>query len=172
MSHIRTLPLGQSHGWHFMFRLSRIVSNPQLTSFQKLVGFENYFAEMIITTRQCVVYENHVAHSNVKVPVHTHILCIGLSCAAHNFILRGGIWKLFGINYHQAKTMCPVQEPCCYIKGQVYSSHLQFMHRLKWNLSFRLKTLLLGLPQGWCDKKIWFSIHLYGPIKGLSYSRH
>ena len=23
--------------------------------------------------------------------------------------------------------MCPVQEPCCYVKGQVHSSYLQFM---------------------------------------------
>ena len=32
--------------------------------------------------------------------------------------------------------------------------------------------LLLGLPQGWYDIGIWFSIRSYGPIKALSYSRH
>ena len=26
-----------------------------------------------------------------KVTVHTHSLCIGISCPAHNFILHGGI---------------------------------------------------------------------------------
>ena len=52
-----------------MFRHSRIVSS--ITSFQKLVGFENYLAEMIIMTRQCVVCKNHVARSKVKVTVHT-----------------------------------------------------------------------------------------------------
>ena len=62
-----------------------------ITSFQTLVGFENYLAEMIITTRQCVVYKNHVARSKVKVTVHTHSLYIGISCSAHNFILHGWI---------------------------------------------------------------------------------
>ena len=31
---------------------------------------------------------------------------------------------------------------------------------------------LFGLPQGWCNIRIWFSIHMYGLIKALSYSRH
>ena len=82
---------------------------------------------MIIVTSRCVMYKNYVARSKVKVTVHTHSLCIGISCSAHNFILHGGIWKLFGINDHQAKIMCPVQEPCCYVKSQVHSSHLQFI---------------------------------------------
>ena len=29
------------------------------------------------------------------------------------------ISKLFGTNDHQDKTMCPVQEPCHLVKGQV-----------------------------------------------------
>ena len=38
------------------------------------------------------------------------------------------------------------------------------------HIRVRLITLLLGLPQRWCDIRIWFSIRLYGPIKALSYS--
>ena len=56
-----------------------------------MVGLENYLAEMIITTRQCVRCKNHVARSKVKVTVHTYSLCIGISCSAHNFIRYGGI---------------------------------------------------------------------------------
>ena len=40
------------------------------------------------------------------------------------------------------------------------------------SISIRLITLLLGLPQEWCNIGFWFSIRLYGPIKVLSYSRH
>ena len=99
-----------------------------------MVGLKNYLAEMIITTKQCVACKNHVAGSKVNVTVHTYSLCIGISCSAHNFIWHDGIWKLFDTSDHQDKTMCHVQEPCCYVKGQVHSSHLQFIHRLKWNL--------------------------------------
>ena len=53
--------------------------------------------------------------------VHRHLI----------FIRHGGTGKLFGTNNHQDKTMCLVQEQCCYVKRQVHSSHLQFMHRLK-----------------------------------------
>ena len=52
--------------------------------------FENYLAEMIITTRRCVVFKNHVARSKVKVTVKTYSLCIGISSSAHNFIWHGG----------------------------------------------------------------------------------
>ena len=41
-----------------------------------IVGFENYFAEMIIVTRQCVACKNHVPRSKVKVTVDTLSLCI------------------------------------------------------------------------------------------------
>ena len=37
---------------------------------------------MIITTRRCVVCKNHVPRSKVKIIVHTHSLCIGISCSA------------------------------------------------------------------------------------------
>ena len=47
------------------------------------------------------------------------------------FMGPDGIGKSFGTNDHQDKTMCPVQEPHCYVKGQVHSSHLQLMHRLR-----------------------------------------
>ena len=92
-----------------------------LTSFQKSVGFENYLAQMIITISQCVVSKNHVARSKVKVTVHTYSLCIGISCSAHNVIQYGGIRNFFGTNDHQDKTVCPVQEPCCFVKDQIHS---------------------------------------------------
>ena len=39
------------------------------------------------------------------------------------FQRHGGIGKLFGTN-DQDKTMWPVQEPCCYVKGQVHIYNL------------------------------------------------
>ena len=171
MEELCPLVKGQGHGRHFEFRHSRIVQ--PVTSFQTLVGFENCLAEMIITTRQCVVCKNHVARSKIKVTVHTHSLCKGISCSAHNFILHDGIWKLYGTNDHQDKALCPAQEPCCYVKGQVHSLHLQFMHKLKWNLFLSGSLLCCGacLRDG-AIIRIWFSICLYGPIKALSYSRN
>ena len=45
-----------------------------------MVGFENYMAEMIITTKQCVECKNHVARSKVKVTVALKI------CALQNSV--------------------------------------------------------------------------------------
>ena len=58
---------GQGHNWHFKFVRSRTVSDPSSC----LVGFENYLAEMIITTRRCVACKNHFARSKVRVTVGT-----------------------------------------------------------------------------------------------------
>ena len=56
-----------------------------------MVGFENYLAQMIIKTRQCVMCKNHVATSKVKFTVGTYSLCIGLnetySYLIHNFVV-------------------------------------------------------------------------------------
>ena len=56
-----------------------------------MVVFENYLAQMIIKTRQCVLCKNHVAMSKVKFTICTYSLCIGLketySCPAHNFVV-------------------------------------------------------------------------------------
>ena len=74
-----------------------------------MVGFENYLAEMIIMTRQCVLYKNHVARSKVKVTASTLSLCIPESCPTHKFIPKiGEIGKLFGRNNHHNRTMCHV----------------------------------------------------------------
>ena len=51
-----------------------------------MMGFENYLAEMIIMTRQCVACKNYVAMSKVKVTAGTLSLCIPESCPTHNFI--------------------------------------------------------------------------------------
>ena len=56
-----------------------------------MVGFENYLAQMIAKTRQCVLCKNHVATSKVKFKVCTYSLCIGLneiySYSADNFVV-------------------------------------------------------------------------------------
>ena len=58
-----------------------------------MVGLDNYLAEIILTTRQCVECENHVAGSKVKVKVkaYTYSLCVDISWSVHNFIRHGGI---------------------------------------------------------------------------------
>ena len=57
-----------------------------------MVGFGNFWAEMIITTGQYVVCKNHVARSKVKVTASTLSLCIPDSCPIDNFIPEiGGI---------------------------------------------------------------------------------
>ena len=48
-------------------------------TFHCMGGFENYLAQMIIVTRQCVVCKNHVARVDVKDTVCTKNLCIGFS---------------------------------------------------------------------------------------------
>ena len=56
-----------------------------------MLGFENYFAQMIIKPRQCVPCKNHVATPKVKFTVRTYSLCISLKeaylCPAHNFVV-------------------------------------------------------------------------------------
>ena len=44
---------------------------------------------MIITTRRCIVYKNHVNRSTVKDTVNTYSLCIGISCSAQPIISSG-----------------------------------------------------------------------------------
>ena len=75
--------------------------------------------------------KNYVARSKVKVTVHTYSLCLGLSFSPIISSGMVGLKNYFRTNDHQDKTMCPVKEPWCYVKGPVYSSHLQLMHRLK-----------------------------------------
>ena len=82
----------QSHVW------------PITSSF--MVGLENYLAEIILTTRQCVECKNHVAETKVKVKAYTYSLCVDISCSVHNFIRHGGIWKLFDTNDHQMTRQC------------------------------------------------------------------
>ena len=56
-----------------------------------MVKFENYLAQMIIKTRQCVLCKNHVAMSKAKFTVPTNSLCIGLNetylCPVHNIVV-------------------------------------------------------------------------------------
>ena len=56
-----------------------------------MVGFENYLAQMIIKTRHCVLYKNHVATSKVKFTVRIYSFCIGLNetylFLARNFVV-------------------------------------------------------------------------------------
>ena len=55
-------------------------------------GFENFLAEMIITTRRCIACKNHVARSKIKVTVGTLSLCISKLCPTHKFIPKiGGV---------------------------------------------------------------------------------
>ena len=51
-----------------------------------IVGFENYFAEMIIVTRRCVECKNHVPRLKVKISADTLSLGFPESCPTHNFI--------------------------------------------------------------------------------------
>ena len=43
-------------------------------------------------------------------------------CLTHNFLLLGGISKLFGTNNHHDKTICCVPEPCWTLEGQDHTS--------------------------------------------------
>ena len=70
----------------------------------------------------CVVCKDHVAWSKVKVTVHTHILCIGISCSAHNFILLVG-----SENYLALMIKKPRQ--CVLCKNHVATSKVRFTVR-------------------------------------------
>ena len=56
-----------------------------------MVEFENYLTQMIIKTKQCVLYKNGVATSKAKFTGSTYSLCIGFHetclCLAHNFVV-------------------------------------------------------------------------------------
>ena len=56
-----------------------------------MVKFENYMAQMIIMTRQCVARKNHVARLKVKDTVCTVNPDETFLCLAHNFVMHGGI---------------------------------------------------------------------------------
>ena len=91
-----------------------------------MVGFENYLAEMIIKTRQCVLCKNGVARPKVKVTVGTLSLCILESCPTHNFIPTiGDIGKLFCRNDHQDD----VSGVRTRSKVKVIGQYLKFVHR-------------------------------------------
>ena len=72
------------------FVCSRIVFRPITSSC--ILGLENDLTQMIIMTRQCVAYKNHVARLKIKVTAHTYPLCIAsgetCSCPARNFVLQ------------------------------------------------------------------------------------
>ena len=63
----------------------------------RMVGFNNNLAQMIIMTRLCGANKNRIARSKVRDRVCSLTLNIGFSetclCAAHNFVMHGGIWK-------------------------------------------------------------------------------
>ena len=65
-----------------------------------MLGFLINVAQMIIMTRGFVANKNHVASSKFKVKDHTLTLIIGhnksLLYPPHNFVLHGGISKLYG----------------------------------------------------------------------------
>ena len=71
-SEVKVTGGSQGHRWHLMFFAFQNRVQP-ITSSCK-VEFENFLAQMIITTRQCVMCKNHVARSKVKVTVCTYSL--------------------------------------------------------------------------------------------------
>ena len=73
-----------------------------------MVGFKNYLAQMINKIRRCVARKNYVTRSRFKVTVGTQSFCVLKSCPTHNFIMHGGILKLFSKNDHHNKAMCRV----------------------------------------------------------------
>ena len=91
MSGVRTMLQGQRSRSQSALKVC-VFQNPvrALTS-SIFVGFENYLAQMVFMTRQCVMCKNHVARSKVKVTVPTYNLCIGFSetcsCRAHYFVV-------------------------------------------------------------------------------------
>lgn len=74
-------------------------------------------------TRKCVACKNHVASWNVKVILCMLILCTGYSdacfCAAHNFVLLGGISKLFGRNNFDDMLISPWKNHVASLKVKV-----------------------------------------------------
>ena len=85
-----------------------------------MVGFENYLAQMIIKTRQCVLYKSHVATLKAKFTVRTYILCIGLNetylSPAHNFV----VGPASGMMRYRNLVFLPFYGP---IKALSYSRH-------------------------------------------------
>ena len=71
-----------------------------------MVGLDNYLAQMIIKTKECVLCKNHVCMSKVKFTVRTYSFCIGLnetySCLDHNFVVgpAPGMVRYKDLVYH------------------------------------------------------------------------
>ena len=60
---VRTMSLGQSSRSQSTLTVCALTSHVQPIISSGMVGFENYLAQMIIKTRQCVLYKKHVALS-------------------------------------------------------------------------------------------------------------
>ena len=61
-------------------------------------------AQISIMARRCVICKNHVASLKVKVTLGIRTLCMCYSdlpsCLTHNFVLHGGVLKLYGTKAH------------------------------------------------------------------------
>ena len=89
---MRTISLGQRSRSQSVLKFYALQNRVRPLTSSCMVGFENYLAQMVITTRQNVMCKNYVARSKVKVTACTYSLCIGLnetcSCPAHNFVIK------------------------------------------------------------------------------------
>ena len=145
--------------------LSLCISEPCPTHnfIWKLVGFEKYLAEIIIT-RRCVACKNHVAKSKVKVTVHTYSLCIGI-CVQ----LITSSSMLWFENY-LAQMIIKTRQ--CVLCKNVSTSKVKFtvctytcaQASVK-QFRVHLITLLSRLPQALCNIGIQFSIRWYIPSR-------
>ena len=67
VSHTRTMLLGQRSRSQLAVKVCMFQNHVRPISSSCMVGFKNYLAQMIITTRQCVMCKNRVARSKFKV---------------------------------------------------------------------------------------------------------
>ena len=127
MSRVRTMSLGQRSRTQLALKVCAFQIHVRPITSSCIVGFKNYFAEMIIVIRRCVACKNHVPRSKVNVTADT--LCFGIpeSCPTLNFIK-----KLMGCENYLAEMIITTRR-CVRCKNHVVRSkvkvspHTQFM---------------------------------------------
>ena len=84
------MSLGQRSRLRLALKVCAFQNHVQPITSSCMVGFINYSAEMIITTRQYVVCNDMSLGQRSRLRLALS-LCIPDSCPTHNFILRSGI---------------------------------------------------------------------------------
>jgi len=115
-------------------------------SFQPLVGFKNYFAQMSSMMRRCAVPMFDHDRFKVKVTIKDYILYDCILCPLFIFWILSGFYKLFCTNVCYDETMCSAYVWPRLVQGQGLN--------LRLNIVWLYFMSALYLLNSWLDLQI------------------